>query len=241
MLWLGVAVDGDNEMPRALLGSAPFAAFAEYGTGGGATGIVIEGSATPQHLVRIAGTNAVAETPLLEEGGRITGVVDPTGPQDAATKHYVDATVGGKPLVFYLPGGTTALGRYLGLNPTYQTGSAVTCDDVVYLSTSGLPVSLASRDCTLNAQTWYYEFTNCSGNPMNVFHNGAWFTNFGQRAWAELDTTSGYYCYSQSHRTDDGTCTNEGTSTERVCGGVASMYQVRTRVCGTGSCTLSSQ
>jgi hypothetical protein len=243
MVWLGVAVDGDSEMPRALMGSAPFAAYAEYGSGGGGGGIVIQGNATAQHLTKIVSASAITETPLVEEAGRITGIVDPIGPQDAATKHYVDSNSGGKTLMVYKSDASTLVGRYLDLNPDHVTGTSLTCDDLVYVDGQGLPAAMRPRDCTLNAQTWYYEQTNCTGQLLNVYLTGDWVTNFGQRAWAGSETNY-QYCNSQSHRANDGTCTNEGAYTQRMCAynySATYLSQVSARLCGAGACMLSSQ
>jgi hypothetical protein len=57
-LWLGIQVSGDSEMPRILVGSTPYAGFAQYASYTGGEGIVI----TPANIISsILGSSVEAD------------------------------------------------------------------------------------------------------------------------------------------------------------------------------------
>lgn len=99
------------------------------------------------------------ESPLDMTGSKITNLADPTAPQDAATKAYVDATAGGGDVEGPASSADNAIARYDGTTGKLIQNSAATINDAGAIGAVAVGV------------TDYVDFVLPAGTPANPAAN----------------------------------------------------------------------
>jgi hypothetical protein len=181
----GVVIDtgtGTNTALLTLTGRNAGAAATSTITASSTGQLTYNTAGTTSHILTIGGTAklTVGNTTIDVNTLRITGVVDPTGAQDVATKNYVDGVSAGLDAKGSVRAATTAAGT---LASSFANGSAI---DGVTLATGD---RILIKDQAAAQENGIYT-VNASGAPTRATDVDSWAEVPGAYTWVEQGTVN---------------------------------------------------